>query len=198
MSSPSEITIPARMGKAAHVHAGQSVKVINTHGQQVVDTWAFVADGLAEFMSMEHSRTSLAKIMPAVGDSMVTNQRRAILTVVEDTSPGIHDTLLAACDRFRYQLLGVTGHHDNCTDNLASALAELSLTAPETPCPWNLFMNIPVGANGDLSFEPPESKVGDYILLRAEIDCVVVFSACPQDLVPVNGALQTPTEATSR
>ena len=34
-------TIPARRGKAALVKQGQHVKVINTHGQQVVDTWAF-------------------------------------------------------------------------------------------------------------------------------------------------------------
>ena len=35
------IEIPARRGKAAFVSAGQIVTVINTHGEQVVDTWAF-------------------------------------------------------------------------------------------------------------------------------------------------------------
>jgi len=51
---------------------------------------------------------------------------------------------LAACDRYRYELLGCTTYHDNCTDNLAAALGELGLTAPKTPSPWNLFMNIAV------------------------------------------------------
>ena len=32
------------------------------------------------------------------------------------------------------------------------------------------------------------------MLLRAELDCVVAFSACPQDLVPINGVACQPTE----
>ena len=160
MTDASLITIPARKGKAAIVSRGQSVRVINTHGQQVVDTWAFRRDELTEFMSMEHSRTALGRIMPITGQSMVTNRRRPILTLAEDTSGGIHDTLLAACDRYRYELLGCEGFHDNCTDNLSAALAELGLTPPETPSPWNLFMNIPVGADGSVTFEPPVSKPG--------------------------------------
>ena len=46
MTSNPLIAIPARKGKAAYVAAGQSFKVINTHGQQVVDTWAFRQDDL--------------------------------------------------------------------------------------------------------------------------------------------------------
>ena len=195
MTAASLITIPARRGKAAFVSAGQTVRVINTHGQQVVDTWAFSREDLTEFMSMEHSRTALARIMPAVGQAMVTNRRRAILTLADDTSGGIHDTLLAACDRYRYELLGCEEYHDNCTDNLAAALAELGLTPPETPSPWNLFMNIPVGADGGVGFEPPVSRAGDFVTLRAEMDCVVAFSACPQDMVPINGVDCVPMEA---
>ena len=200
MTSSSLITIPARGGKAAFLEVGQRIRVINTHGQQVVDTWAFNRADLEEFMSMEHSRTFLSRIMARVGDSMATNRRRPILTLVEDTTvegdtAGIHDTLLAACDRYRYELLGCEGYHDNCTDNLAAALAELGLTPPETPSPWNLFMNIPVAADGSVAFVAPVSKPGDYVTLRAEMDCVVAFSACPQDVVPINGVNCTPTEA---
>jgi len=200
MTCSSLVTIPARGGKAAFLEAGQRIRVINTHGQQVVDTWAFNRADLEEFMSMEHSRTFLSRIMARVGDSMATNRRRPILTLVEDTTvegdtAGIHDTLLAACDRYRYELLGCEGYHDNCTDNLAAALAELGLTRPETPSPWNLFMNIPVAADGSVAFVAPVSKPGDYVTLRAEMDCVVAFSACPQDVVPINGVNCTPTEA---
>ncbi len=195
MTPSSPIVIPARKGKAAFLAKGHRVKVINTHGQQVVDTWAFNRADLAEFMSMEHSRVALGRIMARVGDSMVTNRRRPILTLVEDTTAGIHDTLIAACDRYRYELLGCTEYHDNCTDNLAVALAELGLTPPETPSPWNLFMNIPVKPDGSLSFEPPVCKRGDFVLLRAEMDCVIACSACPQDIVPINGVACKPTEA---
>ena len=192
---PSRITIPVRRGKAAYLKQGQHIRVINTHGQQVIDTWAFNREDLSECMSMEHSRTALGSIMVHVGDALVTTRRRPILRLVEDTSPGVHDTLLAACDRYRYERLGCTDYHDNCTDNLAAALDELGLAAPKTPSPWNLFMHIPVQPDGGLSFESPVSQPGDYVLLRAEMDCVIAFSACPQDMVPINGVACTPTEA---
>ncbi len=188
-------TIPARQGRAVRVTAGQRVKVINTHGAQVVDTWAFNGTDLAEHMSMEHTRATLLKLVPEVGDALYSNRRRPILTLVEDTSPGVHDTLLAACDEHRYRLLGCTERHDNCTDNLAAALAALGLEAPATPSPLNLFMRIPWSAEGRLAFEAPVSRPGDYVVLEANLDVVVAFSACPQDILPVNGEACSPTEA---
>ena len=169
------IEIPARRGKAARLKRGQSVRVINTTGQQVVDTWAFRAEDIAEFMSMEHSRVAIGRIIPGIGDTLVTNRRRAILTLTADTSGGIHDTLFAACDRWRYELLGATGYHDNCTDNLAASLAELGLTPPETPAPLNLFMNIPVIDGNRVEIRPPVSTPGSHVSLYAETDCVVAF-----------------------
>ena len=195
MAQGETITIPARSGKAARVKKGQTVKVINTHGEQVVDAWAFNANDLNEFMSMEHTRTALVSIFPKAGDHLYTNKRAAILTITEDTTPGIHDTLMAACDRYRYSLLGCTEYHDNCTDNLHACMKELGVEAPEVPSPLNLFMNIPVLEGGRLDFCEPVTKPGDYIAMRAEMDCIVAFSACPQDLLPINGKDATPTEA---
>jgi uncharacterized protein len=189
------IEIPARRGKALRLRQGQTVRVINTTGQQVVDTWAFNAADLREWMSMEHSRVAIGRIVPQVGDALVTNRRRAILTLVEDDSGGVHDTLFAACDRWRYELLGGTEYHDNCTDNLAAGLAELGLVPPEVPAPLNLFMNIPIVDGGRVEVRPPVSTPGSHVGLRGEIDCLIAFSACPQDLLPVNGVAMTPTHA---
>ena len=189
------ITIPARRGKAARLNAGQRIRVINTHGKQVVDTWAFNAADIAEFMSMEHSRGAMQKVNPGKGDTLRSNRRRPMLTIVDDTSGGVHDTLIAACDRYRYEQLGHIGHHDNCTDNLAAALAAIGLAPPETPSPLNLFMNIPIDGEGSITFDAPVSTPGSYVSLRAEMDLVVAFSACPQDLVPVNGTDCVPTDA---
>ena len=189
------VEIPARRGKAAFVSAGRIVTVINTHGEQVVDTWAFNRADLSEFMSNEHTRAHSLHLVPKVGDIMRTNKRRPILTLIEDTSGGIHDTLFAACDRWRYEVLGCTEYHDNCTDNLAAGMAGLGLTPPETPAPLNLFMNIPVVDGNRFEVRPPVSTPGSYVTLRAEMDCIVAFSACPQDLVPINGPAMRPTEA---
>jgi uncharacterized protein YcgI (DUF1989 family) len=187
-------TVPARRGRAARLDAGQAIKIINTHGQQVVDFWAFNAADLGEYLSMEHLHAAIEGILPKAGCDLVTNQRRAILHFAEDTTPGIHDTLMAACDEYRYRLLGCEGYHDNCTDNLFEAMGELDLTPPECPSPLNLFMNIPVGPDGKTSWGSPLSKPGDYVVLRAVLDCVVAMSTCPQDMTPVNGPDQAPTE----
>lgn len=189
--------IPARRGIAARVSAGQRLRVINTHGSQIVDTWAFARSDMDEFMSMEHTRASLCRLNPRQGDTLVTNRRAPIVTLVEDTSGGMHDTLIAACDcyRYRYQQLGCVGYHDNCTDNLHAALREIGASSQVTPGLLNLFMNIPAAPGGALSFEPPVCRPGGTVTLRADIDLIAVFSACPQDMVPINGRAMRPTEA---
>jgi uncharacterized protein YcgI (DUF1989 family) len=178
--------VPARSGVAAKAERGQLIKVYNTSGKQVVDTWAFDVDDPDEHLSMEHSRVALMKLVPAVGDTLVTNHRRPILTFVEDTTAGIHDMLMAACDVYRYALLGATGYHDNCTDNLRNALRAIGLRITSTPSPLNLFMNVPWTDDGGLVYLRPTSEAGQHVSLRAEMDLVVVFSACPQDMIPVN------------
>ena len=189
------VTIPARRGKAATVLSGQTIKVINTHGEQVVDTWAFRRDDITEFLSCEHTRATLKRFIPRPGDVLLSNHRRPILTLLEDTAGGIHDMLMAACDRYRYEELGCTEPHDNCTDNLAQGMRDIGFTPPETPSPLNLFMNIPWTPDGTLSFEAPVSTPGSYVMLRAEMDLIIAFSACPQDILPINGTTGKPTEA---
>ena len=179
-------TLPARRGRAVRLKAGQSLKVINTHGHQVVDFWAFCDPDVGEFLSMEHLRATITTVFPRAGHDLVTNKRRPILHFSEDSSPGIHDTLMAACDNERYGLLGCTEYHDNCTDNLKAAMAELGVTEHEVPSPLNLWMNIPVAADGTLGWGEPVSKPGDHVTFRAEMDCICAMSACPQDILPVN------------
>jgi hypothetical protein len=180
------VMIPARRGRACRLNKGQAIKIINTRGHQVVDTWCFSAEDMTEFMSMEHLRPTIGTIFPRKGHYLFSNRRRAILHFEEDTSPGVHDTLFAACDDYRYGLLGCKEYHDNCTDNLHAALRAIGLKASETPSPLNLFMNIPVDAKGNTVFAEPVTKPGDYVILRAEMDCIMAMSNCPQDILPIN------------
>lgn len=191
----SRFTIPARRGKAIEIDAGTVFRVVNTHGSQVLDSWAFSASDISTFMSMEHSRSFNSHIHLRPGDTLVTNRYTPIMTVLADTSPGVHDTLMCSCSQAIYARMGCKTKHDNCEDNLHAALGELGLQATHTPGPLNLFMNYPVGAEGEFSRLPPESKPGDYVEFRAEMNLVLVLSACPQDLMPINGVEQNPTEA---
>ena len=178
--------VPARRARAFRLSQGQSIKVVNIHGSQVVDAWALAPPDLREHMSMPHTRAMLESLRVRVGDHLYSERRRPIMTLVEDTSPGVHDMLFPACDPARYELLGHEGHHDNCRENFHAALAELGLERPTVPSPLNLFMNVS-SEGGELELLPSVSGPGDHVLLRAERDVVVVLSACPQDIVPING-----------
>ena len=61
------------------------------------------------------------------------------------------------------------------------------------PCPLNLWMNTPIVDN-KAHWLPPLSKAGDYVVLEAHFDCVVVMSACPQDILPINGKNCVPSD----
>ncbi len=185
--------IPARCGVAVRLASGQGLVIENPTGAQVCDFWAFNAGDLDEHLSMEHLHTALGRIYPKPGDLLVSNRRRALLRFEEDSSPGVHDTVVAACDIDRYRQLGCKGYHDNCTDNLRMALTAIGLAAPAVPAPFNLWMNTPVGADGAIQWLAPVARSGDRVVFRAEVDCVVVMSACPQDMTPINGADRQPT-----
>jgi uncharacterized protein len=193
MTDPATL-IPARTGRAIHAARGAAIDVINTHGTQVVDFWALCTPDLSEHLSMEHTRTAIGRLIPRVGDTLVSSLRRPLLTVIADTSSGIHDTLIASCDPERYRQLGFEGKHDSCRDNFEAALRDLGLPPPPLPAPLNLFMNVPWTRDGSLRFEPPASRPGDLIRFRVETGLVVIMSACPQDLTPVNGPAQCPVD----
>lgn len=186
--SDREVTIPATTGRAFVMAAGAHFAIVAAEGPQVGDMWAFAKADPTEFLSTEHTRSCLDKLTPAVGEAFHSNRRRPILTVMADTSPGMHDLLLSACDIDRYRLLGHTGPHRTCVDNLREALAEHGLSPPEIPSPVNVFENVAIGDNGKLTILPPEVRPGEAITLRAEMDVIVVISACPMDIVPTNGS----------
>ncbi len=191
MSTTTAITVPAREGRAVGLARGDRIRVIDPHGGQVADVFAFCADDLSEYHSAQHTRVWVNRLFPHPGEQFVTNHRRPILTLEEDTSPGIHDMLCAACDPARYEGLGAPGWHASCEENLQRAMAALGHEGIVIPQPINLFMNIPVGAGGTIGWEPAPTRAGDSVTLRAELDIVVAVSACPQDLVPINSGAPT-------
>ena len=188
-------TIPAGRGVALELGSGCEIIVINTHGTQVLDTWAFNLDDPSEYMSMEHTRSRLSRLSPRVRDNLFSNRRRPILKLVEDTSPGIHDTLLCACNKEIYRELGCDDGHRSCESNLHEALSFIDHEIALTPAPLNLFMNVPVAPDGTIDRVPPQSRPGDLVRLQTVMNTIIVFSACPQDVTPINGAQCIPRDA---
>ena len=188
-------TIPACHGVAIELDVGSEIVVINTYGTQVLDTWAFSVADPAEYLSMEHTRSRLSRLSPGAGDSLFSNRRQSVLTMLEDTSPGIHDTLLCACNQEIYRELGCDESHRSCESNLHEALSTVGIEVSTTPAPLNLFMNVRVVPDGAIDRRPPQSRPGARVRLRAAMHVAIVFSACPQDITPINGAECTPRDA---
>jgi uncharacterized protein YcgI (DUF1989 family) len=168
-----------------------------------------------EYLSLPHTRAFSHKLVPEVNDELLTNLRNPIITLVEDTSPGAHDTLTAACDANLYSALGVDqpAEHGSCAENLVLALKELNegaglkgaravgadITVNIAPTPLHLFMNAPLdtsnvdktdgaGAKGVvLKVNEPKGKKRSFVRFRADRDVVVVFSACPMEVGKQNG-----------
>ena len=130
---------------------GDRLRVVNTYGSQVVDLWAMAADDVLESMSMPHSRNPWFRLAPCPGDMLVTNIRRPILRLLEDSSPGVHDTLIPSCDTERYRQLGAPDH-ESCTDNFHAALRAIGVDPPRAvPNAVNLWMNVIFQSNGTIS-----------------------------------------------
>lgn len=182
-----EFTIDGASYGSITLTSDANFRIINTHGSQVVDLWAFAKNDTSEWLSTEHTRSCLQKLIPAVGDTLYSSSRRPILSITADTSPGIHDMLLSACDKERYELLGHDGYHKNCADNLRAAMAEHGITLSSIPSPFNIFENVKIDTNGTLSIEPPVVQAGQSITLKAEQDIIVVMSTCPMDIALTNG-----------
>ncbi len=139
MNVKEEIRIEGSDWGHMKVAKGEHIRITAIEGPQVADLWAFAQDDTNIFLSAKHTRSTLEKLMPAVGDALYSNRREAMLTVVEDTSPGTHDMLMSACDPRRYEILGHEGYHKSCAENLCRAMDDIGATAHELPSPFNTF-----------------------------------------------------------
>ncbi len=186
------VTIDACSGQSFRLTSGSTFRVVNTMGSQVVGTWAFAGSEVSEFMSMEHTRIHSSSSRPQTGTVFYTNAHRPILELCADRSPGVHDWFLAACNQQRYEILGHQGEHANCSDNLHGVLRGLGHEAPYEPCPLNLFENVSLMFGNSMEIKQPIAMPGDYVEFRTLMDCLIVLSACPQDILPTNGPDLTP------
>jgi uncharacterized protein YcgI (DUF1989 family) len=190
LKTKSTTPIPACTGVAFHCRAGEYVKLTDIHGGQVGDLWAFNAADPTEYLSTNHTMPHIGRMFPLPGQSFFTNRRRPILQLVEDTA-GVHDMLMAACDPARYRMFGVECWHPSCAENLRNSMAGLGFPDVPVPQPVNFFEKSEVDADGALKMVEAPSKAGDYVVLKAWIDCVVSISACPADFTPVSGWFPT-------
>jgi uncharacterized protein YcgI (DUF1989 family) len=182
----SEVPIPKQSGRAVAVERDQWVKVIAPRGKQVGDFFALKREDPSEYTSPAITRSRNRRIYAEVGKPFFSNRFQPLLMLEEDTV-GVHDLLYAACDDWLYRSRGET-NHPNCRDNFNAALRAIDFTPGGQPDPHNLFQNSPViDLEGHLEIRESAAKPGDYVLLRALENLVVVVTACSVDRGVLNG-----------
>ena len=172
------IEIPPRSGTAFLLRKGQVLRVIDPAGVQVSDLLAYSAADVREALSNGRTFDYEETIALTAGHRLWSNRSHPMLSIVEDTV-GRHDFLLTPCSEATFRHF-YPEHpvHRGCFGNLAQALAPYGVEPDMIPCAFNLFMNVPVAPDGRLRVDPPVSRPGDYIRLRAEMDLVIGLTAC--------------------
>lgn len=194
MSSVSnEILIPAGEARAFVVRRERKWRLIQVEGEQVADAIFFNANDYRETFHAGHT-AYLACIEKTGNIKRVTKlyskpPRENVMLVVTDDPVPLHFAYIGnRCSRLIYRLRDKVQAppHRTCQDNLAEAIAPFGLTPDDVPDVFNIWMNVDIDANGYFTVKPPIVKKNDYIEFRAEMDCLVAISACPQDVAPVN------------
>ncbi len=183
------IAIPAESAVSVVLKADQTCRIVNTEGGQVVDTWAFCVGDVGEHLSMEHSRSANYTLLFKPGEQLFSNRFRALLQLLDDTSPGYHDTLHAACSAGSNRYYGAPREFPNCQDNLLQQMASRGIQLGHIPCPWNLFEHALVEKDCKLSDKASTARPGDYIELKALEELILVCSACPSRVGQISGAI---------
>ena len=165
-------------GVALTLEKGQLLKIIDPQGEQVSDLTAFALKDKSEWLSSGRTIDYANTIYLTTGHLLYSNRSRPMFSIVEDTV-GRHDFLLTPCSPETFQIIyDIHDYHPSCFENLSKNLARFGVSPDMIPTTLNIFMNVVVLPSGELRIDPPPSKAGDFLLLRAEMDLIVGITAC--------------------
>jgi len=175
------------------VRKGETIRIIDSEGQQAVDTIFYRADDFAERYSAQDTVRAQGAAYIGTGTRIISNEGNVMLTMVADTG-GRHDTAAGACScesntvRFGHE----TRYLHACRDNFVLEVTKHGMGKRDVVPNINFFMNVPIEPSGEMTIVDGLSKPGDYVELVAAMDVLCVISNCPQINNPCNGFNPTP------
>lgn len=188
-----DVVVQAGDGYVGELPAGSLFRIVDLHGNQAVDTLFYDAgDPTNRYSAVDTVREQGAAYL-TTGSVLLSQRLDPLATLVEDTV-GRHDTLGGACGQesnvVRYG--SHTRHQHACRITFVRKAAEVGLETRDLAPNVNFFMNVPLTADGGLTFEDGLSAPGRHLELRAERRLLVLISGCPQLNNPCNGWDPTP------
>lgn len=180
------------------IGGGQTVRLVDTEGNQAVDTLFYNANNPAERYSPTDTVREQGNVYLSTGTVLQSTFNNPMLEIVADTC-GRHDTLGGACasesNTVRYDLEKRCMH--SCRDSWMLAIGEhpeFGISKRDIGHNINFFMNVPITPDGGLSFQDGISGPGKYVEMLAMMDVVILISNCPQLNNPCSGFNPTPIE----
>jgi uncharacterized protein len=191
MATRRELTVKARTAAAFPLARGARFRIVDVEGRQVSDLVVFLAGDLGERFSPGNTRKLNGALKLGKGSVLYSTRCRPLLTMTEDTV-GEHDLLFSSCSAYDYRVrFGLTTPHASCLASLVDVLAPHGIGEAMIPDPLNVFQRSVITPDFRLETHEPLSRAGDYVELRAEADCLVALTACPQDQNACNGGNPT-------
>lgn len=149
--------------------------------------WAIASGGgTVDWLSTSQTRDMTERLFPHVGESFYSQAAIPLLTLIEDNSPCPHDMLFPACNAGLFERAGFP-NHANCQDNFLNAIRQAGMSVPICPDPVNLFQRSEPQQDGQLEVLASNNPPGGNVVLRAEMDLLMVVTACSVDYHPTNG-----------
>lgn len=183
--------VPAGRPWGGIVRKGEVLRIVDLEGQQAVDFLCFDAEDPADRYSAANTIKVAANIFVGLGTVLLSDLARPLFTVVADTC-GRHDTIFGCCSaENNFARYGVPDT-PSCRANFLSIFPKFGLGPAHLVSNVNLFMSVPVGADGAAQIVDGHSEPGSHVALRAERDVIAVLSNCPQVLNPCNGYAPSP------
>ena len=185
--------VPAEKPWSGIVRKGQTIRIIDSEGQQAVDTLFYKADDFSERYSGQDTLRVNGNAYVGLGTKIVSNEGNVMLVVTAD-SCGRHDTSAGACScesntvRFGHD----TKYLHACRDNFVLEVTRHGMSKRDIVANINFFMNVPIEPSGQMTIVDGLSSPGDHVELVAEMDVLCVISNCPQVNNPCNGFNPTP------
>lgn len=179
------------------IKAGQTLRIIDSEGNQAADTMFYSLADTDERYSAQDTINYQNNVYLTTGSKLISNLGNIMLTITDDTC-GKHDTLGGACsaesNSVRYELDKI--HMHNCRDSFMAALRahNIELGKRDLNSNINFFMNVPISPDGKSIFLDGISEAGKYVQLKAEVDVLCIISNCPQLNNPCNAYNPTPIE----
>ena len=192
-SAALDVTVPPGDGYAGVIPAGGSFRIVDLAGNQAADTLFYDAADLDNRDSAIDTIREQGRVYLTTGSRLLSANLDVLATITADTC-GRHDTIGGACAQesnvIRYGMH--TRHQHACRQTFLRYGAVVGIDARRLSHNINFFMNVPVTADGGLTFADGLSAPGKYVEVRAERELIVLISNCPQLNNPCNGWNPTP------